>query len=76
VLPVSSAAFLLFILIAFLCRYVGIIDFLQQWNLQKRAERNWKVGLPVDLNAVAQYLFTFTHRFTCAGSTLMVFLLW
>jgi hypothetical protein len=25
-------------------RYVGIIDFLQQWNLQKRAERNWKVA--------------------------------
>jgi hypothetical protein len=30
-------------LIACACRYVGIIDFLQQWNLQKRAERNWKV---------------------------------
>jgi hypothetical protein len=28
---------------AFTCRYVGIIDFLQQWNFQKRAERNWKV---------------------------------
>lgn len=23
--------------------YVGIIDFLQQWNVQKRIERNWKV---------------------------------
>ena len=28
-----------------ICRYVGIIDFLQQWNLQKRAERNWKVAV-------------------------------
>jgi len=46
------------------CRYVGIIDFLQQWNLQKRAERNWKVEHPHVAVGFGERALTALIRFT------------